>query len=86
MINVSNMGMLPSSFVITSYSIHYTKLYDSGGRNLDIIPRTAGKGAVIRFLHQWLSIPASQVIVAGDSGNDVDMFVPPFRGISYNFV
>lgn len=57
------------------------RLIYSGGRNLDIIPLTAGKGAVIRFLHQWLSIPAAQVVVAGDSGNDVDMFVPPYRGI-----
>ncbi len=57
------------------------KLIFSGGKNLDIIPAGAGKGAVIRFLHRWLGIPGERVVVAGDSGNDVDMFIPPFRGI-----
>lgn len=53
----------------------------SMGKNLDIIPPAAGKGTVIQFLHRWLGIPASHVAVAGDSGNDVDMFLAPFRGI-----
>jgi sucrose-6F-phosphate phosphohydrolase len=53
----------------------------SGGKNLDIIPTRAGKGAAIEFLHNWLNIPTSRVIVAGDSGNDLDMFRPAYRGI-----
>lgn len=53
----------------------------SGGVNLDIIPAKAGKGAVLDLLHPWLGIPASRVIVAGDSGNDLDMFHGEFRGI-----
>ena len=53
----------------------------SMGKNLDVIPPSAGKGAVIQFLRQWLAIPADHVVVAGDSGNDVDMFIAPFRGI-----
>jgi sucrose-6F-phosphate phosphohydrolase len=57
------------------------KLIFSGGKNLDIIPVTAGKGRVIQFLQRWLGIPGERVVVAGDSGNDVDMFIPPFRGI-----
>ncbi len=57
------------------------KLIFSGGKNLDIIPPTAGKGAAIQFLHARLGIPGERVVVAGDSGNDVDMFIPPFRGI-----
>ena len=57
------------------------KVVYSGGKNLDIIPRAAGKAAVIDFLRQSLQIPAEQVIVAGDSGNDVDMFVDPYKGI-----
>lgn len=28
-----------------------------------------------------MNIPGQQVVVSGDSGNDVDMFIPPFRGI-----
>jgi len=57
------------------------KLIFSGGGYLDIIPPAAGKGTVIQFLHTWLNIPGERVVVAGDSGNDVDMFIPPFRGI-----
>lgn len=57
------------------------KLIFSGGKNLDVIPHNAGKGAVIQFLHNWLGFSADHVVVAGDSGNDVDMFIPPFRGI-----
>ena len=57
------------------------KVVYSGGKNLDIIPRAAGKAAVIDFLHQLLDIPAKRVVVAGDSGNDLDMFVDPYKGI-----
>ncbi len=53
----------------------------SMGKNLDVIPPSAGKGTVIQFLHQWLGISADHVVVSGDSGNDVDMFLAPFRGI-----
>jgi sucrose-6F-phosphate phosphohydrolase len=53
----------------------------SGGKNLDVIPPSAGKGAVIQFLQVWLAIPADQVLVAGDSGNDRAMFISPYRGI-----
>jgi sucrose-6F-phosphate phosphohydrolase len=57
------------------------KIIFSGGKNLDIIPRAAGKGGVIDYLHQQLSIPADRVVVSGDSGNDVEMFIAPYRGI-----
>ncbi|MGF1504950.1 MAG: HAD-IIB family hydrolase [Anaerolineae bacterium] len=58
-----------------------THIIFSGGHNLDIIPEEAGKGRVVAYLHDWLGIPAERVIVAGDSGNDVDMFIAPYRGI-----
>ena len=57
------------------------KVIFSGNKNLDIIPQAAGKGEVIEYLRQQLNISAKQVVVAGDSGNDVDMFIPPYRGI-----
>lgn len=57
------------------------KFIFSAGKNLDIIPQTAGKGAVVQFLHAWLGVPGERVVVSGDSGNDVDMFIPPFRGV-----
>ncbi|HEX6387101.1 MAG TPA: HAD-IIB family hydrolase [Anaerolineae bacterium] len=57
------------------------KVVYSGGKNLDIIPRAAGKAAVIDYLRQLLQIPPEHVVVAGDSANDLDMFVDPYKGI-----
>lgn len=57
------------------------KVIYSGGKNLDIIPAKAGKGNVINYLHQILQIDPEHVAVAGDSGNDLEMFVAPYRGI-----
>jgi len=57
------------------------KVIYSGDTNLDIIPQEAGKGNVIRFLHRYLELPADRVVVSGDSGNDLEMFVAPYRGI-----
>lgn len=57
------------------------KVIYSGGKNLDIIPQTAGKGSVIEYLRRQLQIDPEQVVVAGDSGNDLEMFVAPYRGI-----
>ena len=57
------------------------KVIFSGGKNLDIIPQSAGKGSVIDYLRRQLQIDPKQVAVAGDSGNDLEMFVAPYRGI-----
>jgi len=57
------------------------KIIFSGGKNLDLIPETAGKGGVIDYLRRQLNIPPERVVVAGDSGNDVEMFISPYRGI-----
>ena len=57
------------------------KVIFSGGKNLDLVPETAGKGGVIDYLRRTLNIPPDRVVVAGDSGNDVEMFVAPYRGI-----
>lgn len=49
---------------------------------LDIIPRRAGKGNALAWICARLGIPLSQVIVAGDTANDCDMFrLPDVRGI-----
>lgn len=60
---------------------HNVTVIHSGRTNLDIIPQAAGKGNAIRFLRQQLGVPGNKVVVAGDSGNDLTMFVEPFRGI-----
>jgi sucrose-6F-phosphate phosphohydrolase len=57
------------------------KVIYSGGKNLDVIPANAGKGKAVDFLRQVKSLPAEQVIVAGDSANDREMFLYSFRGI-----
>jgi sucrose-6F-phosphate phosphohydrolase len=53
----------------------------SAGKFLDLIAVRAGKGEAVRFLQERLGISAERVVVAGDSGNDVEMFLPDFRGI-----
>jgi sucrose-6F-phosphate phosphohydrolase len=57
------------------------KLIFSSRKNLDIIPARAGKGAVVRFLRARVAVPGGRVVVAGDSGNDLEMFVRHYRGI-----
>ncbi|MBB4804616.1 sucrose-phosphate synthase [Flavobacterium nitrogenifigens] len=53
----------------------------SHGQFLDFIPKRASKGNAIKFLCRKWSIPLGNVIAAGDSGNDVDMFRGPVKGI-----
>jgi sucrose-6F-phosphate phosphohydrolase len=57
------------------------KVIYSGGKNLDIIPHGSGKGNAIEYLRRQLNIPSERVVVAGDSGNDLEMFVAPYKGI-----
>ena len=53
----------------------------SHGRYLDILPKRASKGNALKFLCQKWSIPMQNVYAAGDSGNDLDMFRGPIKGI-----
>ncbi|MDP5199864.1 HAD-IIB family hydrolase [Flavobacterium sp. DG2-3] len=53
----------------------------SHGQFLDFIPKRASKGNAIKFLCRKWAIPLGNVIAAGDSGNDVDMFRGPVKGI-----
>lgn len=51
----------------------------SGGEDLDILPSRAGKGKALAFLLKELAAscggaPRAGVLVAGDSGNDVELF------------
>ncbi|PZX94929.1 sucrose-phosphate phosphatase [Flavobacterium aquariorum] len=48
---------------------------------IDFIPKRASKGNAIKFLCRKWAIPLSNVIAAGDSGNDIDMFRGPIKGI-----
>lgn len=44
---------------------------------LDVIPACAGKGKALAWLCAQLQIPLSEAAVAGDTGNDADMFLLP---------
>jgi sucrose-phosphate synthase len=48
---------------------------------LDILPNRASKGRAVRYLCAKWSIPMRNVIVSGDSGNDLDMFTGMASGI-----
>ncbi|MBI1324039.1 HAD-IIB family hydrolase [bacterium] len=48
---------------------------------LDILPNRASKGRAVRYLCRKWSIPMRNVIVSGDSGNDLDMFTGMALGI-----
>lgn len=55
----------------------------SGGQDLDILPARASKGKALSFLLKQLEEGAAggngpeRVLVAGDSGNDIDLFAVP---------
>lgn len=53
------------------------RLVYSSKRDLDILPRQASKGAALAWLCRELDIDLDEVVVAGDTGNDADMFLLP---------
>ena len=54
----------------------------SSNCDLDVLPARAGKGGALRWLCRRIGISLNDVLVAGDSGNDTDMFLlPEVRGI-----
>ncbi len=46
-------------------------------RYLDVLPAKANKGNALDWLCQHIGVPAENVLVAGDSGNDSNMFLLP---------
>lgn len=48
---------------------------------IDVMPLQLGKGNVVRFLQKQLGLLTDQVVVAGDSGNDRQMFETEYKGI-----
>ncbi len=73
------LEMIQTSLEETGLEHH---LVYSSSRHLDILPKWANKGNALRWLLSHLQIPASEVLVAGDSGNDSAMFkLKGMRGI-----
>jgi len=56
------------------------RLVYSAGRHLDVLPAAAGKGNAASFAVGTWGIDAHEVMVFGDSGNDIDLFQRGFRG------
>lgn len=53
----------------------------SADRYLDFLPRGVNKGSTLRRLVHELGIDMNQVLVAGDTLNDLSMFEQGFRGV-----
>ena len=53
----------------------------SYGEYIDVLPGPLGKGKAVEFLQRELKLDPLQVVVAGDSGNDLEMFQTEFQGI-----
>jgi sucrose-6F-phosphate phosphohydrolase len=62
-------------------SAHAVEVVYSSNRDLDVLPAGVDKGSAAAFLASRFALRAEQVIVAGDTGNDVSMFRHGFRGI-----
>ncbi|MDD4463053.1 MAG: HAD-IIB family hydrolase [Desulfobacterales bacterium] len=58
--------------LMTRNRCHYNLIY-SHGRFLDILPHRASKGKAIRYLSYKWSIDLNNILVCGDSGNDMEM-------------
>jgi hydroxymethylpyrimidine pyrophosphatase-like HAD family hydrolase len=48
---------------------------------IDVLPMALGKGQAVSFLQKQLGILPGRVMVAGDSGNDRQMFETSFKGV-----
>ena len=57
------------------------RLIVSSGRYLDVLPIRASKGLALRDLAYKWGLPLAAVLVAGDSGNDIEMLVGDTRGV-----
>lgn len=53
----------------------------SHGQYLDILPYRASKGRAIRYLAYRWNIPFENILVAGDSGNDLEMLKGDLLGV-----
>mgnify|MGYP002628774804 CR=1 FL=1 len=55
----------------------------SSDRDLDVLPADAGKGHAVEWLRRKTRVAARNVVVAGDTENDLAMFeLPDVRGIA----
>lgn len=62
-------------------SLPFCRILPSHGRYIDVLPVGLGKGQAVAFLSRELGLSDQWVVVAGDSGNDLEMFETAFQGI-----
>lgn len=62
---------------------HFDQIYIQASYSefIDVMPGVLGKGNAVRFLQKQLGLSHEQVVIAGDSGNDRQMFEMGFKGI-----
>jgi len=53
----------------------------SGSQFLDLLPHLSGKAEAVKYVVDTFHLGAENVVVCGDSGNDIDMFRAGFKGI-----
>jgi len=53
----------------------------SSDQFLDFLPPLSGKAEAVRYVADSFGLRAENVIVCGDTGNDLDMFTAGFKGI-----
>jgi sucrose-6F-phosphate phosphohydrolase len=73
-VDSTQLGALRRRFV--DEGLRVTVVYSSL-RHLDVLPAEADKGNALAWLCRHLKMPLSEVLVAGDTGNDSSMFLLP---------
>ncbi|WP_213424345.1 HAD-IIB family hydrolase [Bhargavaea massiliensis] len=61
-------------YALSAEGIPHTFVFSSG-RDVDILPENGGKGAALRYVIGKFAEENACVLVAGDSGNDLDMLM-----------
>ncbi|MGK7379041.1 HAD-IIB family hydrolase [Planococcus sp. 1R117A] len=57
------------------------KLIFSGGKDVDIVPKGSGKGQALQYILKKYNIKDPNLLVAGDSGNDLEMLTLGFPSV-----
>lgn len=65
---------------LQSFSVPH-KLIFSGGRDVDVLPPNSGKGQALQFILKKYRIEDAKLLVAGDSGNDLEMLTLGFPSV-----
>ena len=79
-VNSSFIGVKDLRKRLRKEGLHSNIIY-SHGQYLDLLPLRASKGFAVRYFADKWGIPLENILVAGDSGNDLDMMVGRTKGV-----